>query len=424
MKHNDAPDTKIKWNLKGQLIGNAWIAPKEQSLAYLQYAYKYDLIEKGSDVANQLEAKQAVCEQELNKSVDKMRVAYPNCEDVLTSLLRLTRKGDRCTNMYDVRLDDSFPSCGMNWPPDLKQMTPYLRRADVLKALHIDHDKKPGWTECNGQVGSNFRARNSDPAIDLLPDLLEKGVPTLLFSGKEDLICNHMGTEELIHGMKWSGGTGFEISPGTWAPRRDWTFEGELAGIWQEARNLTYVLFYNASHMVPFDYPRRSRDMLDRFMRVDIASIGGQPADSRIDGQKGLETSVGGHPNSTAAEAAEQEKLDNERWSAYYRSGAIALVVVAVLALCFAWYVWRDRRRLAGYTGLKPVRHGRMMERVLPHDVEAADFDENELENIPPHNMDERRYSLGGMSSEEEGDVGAQKDANGKAGVNGHTGGK
>jgi len=88
--------------------------------------------------------------------------------------------------------------------------------------------------------------------------------------------------------MQWNGGKGFELSPGTWAPRREWVFEGESAGFWQEARNLTYVLFNNSSHMVPFDYARRTRDMLDRFMGVDIGSIGGVPTDSRIDGEKGL----------------------------------------------------------------------------------------------------------------------------------------
>lgn len=43
-----------------------------------------------------------------------------------------------CINMYDVRLRDSYPSCGMSWPPDLESVTPYLRvvssklRANVL----------------------------------------------------------------------------------------------------------------------------------------------------------------------------------------------------------------------------------------------------------------------------------------------------
>ena len=426
LDHNAAPEKPKKWNLKGLLMGNAWISPREQSEAYLGFSYKEGLVKKGTEVGNTLDQHMEVCKNDMAKAMEanEPHVTYHNCESILTDMLYMTRKDGTCYNMYDIRLRDSHPSCGMNWPPDLEYVTPYLRRKDVISALHVDHDKTPGWTECNGQVGNAFRTPKSRPSVTFLPKILET-VPVLLFSGREDLICNHLGTEEMIHNLQWSGGTGFEVAPGTWAPRRDWTFEGELAGMWQTARNLTYVLFYNSSHMVPFDYPRRTRDMLDRFMRVDIASIGGHPADSRIDGQKGLETSVGGHPNSTAAEQAEEKKIDDARWSAYYRSGAIALVVVAVLAVCFGWYVWRDRRQRAGYQGLKQSgAEGRLMaQHVAPRDVEAADFDENELDDLPPQGThDERRYSIGGVSSDEEGDVGTQKD--GKTAANGHTGAK
>ena len=29
--------------------------------------------------------------------------------------------------MYDIRLRDSWPACGNNWPPDLGDVTHYLR---------------------------------------------------------------------------------------------------------------------------------------------------------------------------------------------------------------------------------------------------------------------------------------------------------
>lgn len=311
--------------------------------------------------------------------------------------------------MYDIRLDDDYPSCGMSWPPDLAGMTPYLRRQDVVKALHVNREKQSGWTECGGAVGANFDALKSNASVAILPKILEQ-IPTILFSGDQDFICNHLGTEELIHNMEWNGGKGFELSPGTWAPRRDWTFEGEPAGFYQEARNLTYIVFYNSSHMVPFDYPRRTRDMLDRFIGVDIANIGGTPSDSRIDGEKGIQTSVGGHPNSTTAEEAEKNKLEEAKWAAYYKSGEVALVIVIFLATAWGWYVWRDRRRRAGYKGLfggsstnffRDNARGRN-----GADVEAADFDESELDDLhaPEHreNGYEGKYSLGGASSDEE----------------------
>ena len=344
------------WNLKGLLIGNGWISPLEQYPSYLTYAYKNDLVKAGSSVAATIEAQQASCMAALGAEGGHDRVDLQVCEQILQDSLKSTitkKKGtdDReCVNMYDIRLRDVWPSCGMNWPPDLPEVTTLLRRSEVMRALNIE---VPGhtpvaWNECNGQVGNAFTVAHSKPSVQLLPDIL-KEVPIVLFSGASDLICNHIGTEDLINNLSWNGGKGFEITPGTWAPRRDWQFEGESAGFWQEARNLTYVLFHNSSHMVPFDYARRTRDMLDRFMRVDIANIGGKPTDSRIDGEKGLETSVGGHPNSTAAEEAQREKLAAAKWQAYYKSGEVALVVVLIMAGLWGWYVWRDRRGRGGY---------------------------------------------------------------------------
>lgn len=425
--------TANKWSLKGMLIGNGWIAPEEQYKAYLSYAYERGLIERESEAAKRIESQQAICVKELSKEGGKDHVDLSQCEDILQDILRETQvKGpdgkSQCINMYDIRLKDSYPSCGMNWPPDLSAVTPYLRRSDVVEALHINPEKRTGWTECNGAVGEKFKASNSKPSITLLPDLLAE-VPMVLFSGAEDLICNHIGTEELISNMEWNGGKGFELSAGTWAPRRDWEFEGEAAGFWQEARNLTYVLFYNSSHMVPFDFARRTRDMLDRFMGVDISSIGGTPTNSQIDGEKGLETSVGGHPNSTVAQEAETAKLEAAKWSAYYQSGETALVVVVIAASAWGYCIWRNRRKRIGYRGIfgddTPMALGGARRSIpsgdigmntyrskrMRRDVEAADFDERELNELRIRTPDDTigdNYSLG-SDSDDDDDVDEEK---------------
>lgn len=40
-----------------------------------------------------------------------------------------------CVNNYDVRLTDTHPACGMNWPPDLHDMYPYLGVRPILPPL-------------------------------------------------------------------------------------------------------------------------------------------------------------------------------------------------------------------------------------------------------------------------------------------------
>ncbi|KKY25724.1 putative pheromone processing carboxypeptidase kex1 [Phaeomoniella chlamydospora] len=397
MDRNANAQNQHRWNLSGLLIGNGWIAPQSQYPAYHAFALEHDLYQGNEDLISRVETQEARCFDKLHAADGDDHVDILECEEVLQSILSLTQKDHKCYNMYDVRLKDSYPSCGMNWPPDLTTVTPYLRRADVVEALHINKDKRTGWTECTGAVGGAFTARKSKPSIQLLPSILESGIPILLFSGNQDLICNHIGTESLIHEMSWSNGKGFEISPGVWAPQRQWTVAEEPAGFWQEARNLTYVLFYNASHMVPFDWPRRTRDMLDRFIGVDIGSIGGRPVDSRIDGEKGPETSVGGYPNSTVAQEEEAEKLQEAEWRAYYKSGEAALVVVIIAASVWGWWIWRERRRAqlnfgerGFYSGISNPSFGGANgglsrfgnKRTGAGDLEAGDFDEAELDDL------------------------------------------
>lgn len=412
------------WNLKGLLIGNGWISPRDQYDSYLPFLFKKGLLTKDSDVAKKLQSTIRICQNKMGS--DPGHVDYPDCEGILSSILSMTKNGngkDACWNMYDVRLRDSYPACGMNWPPDLTSITPYLRRSDVIQALHINSAKSAGWQECNGAVGSNFKAKNTPPSVDILPDLLAE-VPILLFSGAEDFICNHVGTENMINNMEWNGGKGFELAPGNWAPRRNWTFEGEVAGFWQEARNLTYVLFHNSSHMVPFDYPRRTRDMLDRFMGVDISSIGGVPTDSRIDGEKGVETTVGGASNNTQAKEEEtHKKIDAAKWAAYQRSGEIVLAIVIVAALAWGYFIWRQRKAHATYralSGSEPSsRNGSRLNfssRRRREDVEAADFDETTLDDlhVETPTASESKYTVGGDddSDDESAAAGPEKKEN------------
>lgn len=400
---------KPKWPLKGLLIGNGWISPFDQYPSYFDFAEREGMIKAGTQTYRNIDALNSVCLSKLDSPGVKNKLEVDECETVMRELLRLTGKNGMCYNMYDIRLQDKFDSCGMNWPPDLQSLEPYLRRQDVVQALNINPAKMmSGWQECKGIVGLTFTAENSRPSVQLLPKLIESGINVLLFSGDKDLICNHVGTETLIHNMKWKGGTGFETSPGVWAPRHDWTFEGEPTGLYQHARNLTYVLFYNASHMVPFDQPRQTRDMLDRFMKVDIASIGGKPADSRIDGYQLPQTSVGGYPNSTAGEQQQEQKMKETEMHAYTKSGEAVLVVVIIGVSVWGFFIWRSRRSRKGYRGV----HGadQMRSSVLDRfhhkrsgaDVEAGDFDEAELDQLHSPGLDRDHYAVGDLSDDDE----------------------
>lgn len=84
------------------------------------------------------------------------------------------------------------------------------QRKDVVAALHAE-EHVSGWTECNNAVGASLRNHNSPASIGLLPGLLEQ-IEVMLFSGEQDLICAHTGTERLIKRLEWEGRSGFGVS--------------------------------------------------------------------------------------------------------------------------------------------------------------------------------------------------------------------
>ncbi|GAA6023747.1 hypothetical protein JCM10207_000245, partial [Rhodosporidiobolus poonsookiae] len=252
-------------------------------------------------------------------------------------------------------------------------------RPDVIKALHAEDGNRNGkqWSQCSGAVAAKFWTPNSVPAVMLLPELLEQ-MPILLYHGDQDLMCAGIGVEKMIEDLEWNGATGFNDS----VPL-DWTVNGEFAGLWQTARNLTYVEVFNSSHMVPMDKPLAAHDMLLRFMQVDTLNSAGSHA--KIPSSLGSELpSVLGatHPNgSTLAGASSGSDLSaadgsaplgasegkgteaatmtdgfdpaHERYYGPRRTAALVVVLVAVVGIVWAVLRWRTGRRRERYRRLK-----------------------------------------------------------------------
>ncbi|TKA55376.1 hypothetical protein B0A53_02300 [Rhodotorula sp. CCFEE 5036] len=289
--------TIIGTPLKGLMIGSGWISPREQYPAYLSYLEQNELVDTSSESYNALQRTVAACERKLTHLASKGgkgMVLVSDCEKILGAMSRATSKDGKCLNSYDTR---EYIPCGQEWPPDMPQVTRYLRRPDVIKALHARDGTRDGkeWSQCSAAVGARFWTPQSVPSVYLLPGLLEK-MPILLFNGDADLMCAGVGVERMIENLEWNGLKGFNDSE-----TYDWFVNGKSAGRWTTARNLTYVSVYNSSHMVPMDQPAASHDMLLRFLQVDTMHSAGSAAviPSRIGSE--IETVLGAtHPNGTS----------------------------------------------------------------------------------------------------------------------------
>ncbi|KAG9086035.1 Cell death protease [Ceratobasidium sp. 370] len=340
--------------LRGVAIGNGWIDGRSQYPAYVDFALEKGLIKRDTKEFERIDRQMQRCWKALNAtSSGKDHVNIGDCEGVMNSitdsLITSVNGKQMCLNVYDIRLSDDFPACGMNWPPDLKDVYTYLRRKDVISSIHATA-KAEAWTECSGTVAQSFSTRVSPASVTLLPGLLERGIKVMLFNGDQDFICNYMGAERLISKLSWSGGVGMGN-----ATTLGWTVNGTQAGWWQQSRNLTYVKVAGASHMVPYDVPVAAHDMILRFMDVDFKLLGGGTGTTvasaignnikqvgAIEGGGGGNTEGG---SGTGGKATPEQ--DKAMWEAYYNAGSAALILVLILAFIGIFLFWRSRRTKA-----------------------------------------------------------------------------
>ncbi|KAG7094004.1 hypothetical protein E1B28_007634 [Marasmius oreades] len=129
---------------------------------------------------------------------------------------------------------------------------------------------------------------DTDPSVEPMAFLTElatnataKGVSIVLYSGNNDALIPHFGTEVAIQNTTFGGIQGFTKKPST--PWYD--DEGKFAGIIHQERGWTYGLFADAGHLIPADKPSQALTFAREFIfgqnqtglvRPDGTVVGGQ----------------------------------------------------------------------------------------------------------------------------------------------------
>ena len=89
-------------------------------------------------------------------------------------------------------------------------------------------------------------------------DLLNAGIPVLIYAGDVDFICNYMGNKAWTLALEWKYQTEFQ-----YAKDMEW---GNESGLVRSSHGLTFLQVYNAGHMVPTDQPVVALKMITQFM--------------------------------------------------------------------------------------------------------------------------------------------------------------
>jgi carboxypeptidase D len=227
--------------LAGAAIGNGWINPKVQGPATIDYSWWHGLIDKPTR--------------------DALHVAWENCMTELGTqdeeeppLFHPFNVQDDCGIMWGILQAAGNPNAYdiTTWDPNVDQVTftseAFYNSPKIKEALHVlnpDHF----WHGC--QAGSGRRRlmhqrmlyMNNDHPLSVVPyiaELLDDGIPVLVYNGDRDMTTNMVGTELCLNEMKWDG-------EDEWldAPRGLWKVDGYPAGWAKEYKKLSFVVVYN-----------------------------------------------------------------------------------------------------------------------------------------------------------------------------------
>ncbi|KAF2485713.1 cpy like protein carboxypeptidase [Neohortaea acidophila] len=161
-------------------------------------------------------------------------------------------------NPYDVR-----KKCkGSNLCYDeLDWIQGYLNKKDVMEALGAEVDS---YDSCNFDINRNFLFAGDwmQPFHRLVPGIL-KEIPVLIYAGDADFICNWLGNLAWTTQLEWPGQKNYAK-----APMEDLKLAADDSkiGSVKSAGNFTFVRIHAGGHMVPYDQPVASLDMLNRWL--------------------------------------------------------------------------------------------------------------------------------------------------------------
>lgn len=253
-------------NLSSVMIGNGCSDFVTITPSYYEMQCKPMTVEPIVSIASCIRQKLALprCEKWLKESCrdsyDAMNcdAAFAFCDSEISTPYMLTGY-----NPYDISKLCDGPLSETLCYPVTKAISTFLDRADIRSLIGVDAAVTGNFSSCSNSVGRDFNV-NGDPMFPTqlyLAALLERGVRTLIYVGANDWICNWVGNERMTLGMEWTGQAAFGEKT-----LEEWTVDGHAAGLTRSHGPLTFATIYNAGHMAPYDMPKESLELVNRWL--------------------------------------------------------------------------------------------------------------------------------------------------------------
>ncbi|OQV21672.1 putative serine carboxypeptidase CPVL [Hypsibius exemplaris] len=144
-------------------------------------------------------------------------------------------------------------------PADMEYYNQYLELCDVRSAIHVGKQEFS-----NGSLVEHFMLEDIAKSSALYLADLMNNYKVLLYNGQLDIICGLPLTEAYLQNLDWSGKDAYKN-----ASRSVWKVDesdDQVAGYVRQVDKFYQVAVRLGGHMLPYDQPRSTFDMMWRFI--------------------------------------------------------------------------------------------------------------------------------------------------------------
>ncbi|KAM9806387.1 probable serine carboxypeptidase CPVL [Syngnathus typhle] len=249
--HKNNPTAKVKINFKGMAIGDGLCDPEVMLGGYGEFLYQTGMIDEvQKDYVNKQTDLGVVLIQQ-QKWVEAFKVFDSLLNGDLAPYPSFFQNATGCTNYFNYMLCQE--------PEDQEYFSTFVTLPQVRRAIHVGKLEFHDGSQVEKHLMQDVM-KSIKPWLGVLMDHYK----VLIYSGQLDVIVAAPLTERFLPTVNWTGANDYKT-----APRFHWKLQPgdtEVAGYVRQVGEFNQVIIRGGGHILPYDQPARSFDMIDRFL--------------------------------------------------------------------------------------------------------------------------------------------------------------
>ncbi|XP_076826848.1 putative serine carboxypeptidase CPVL isoform X2 [Brachyhypopomus gauderio] len=249
--HKNNPSAKVKINFKGVAIGDGLCDPELMLGGYADFLYQTGLVDELQRDYVKLQTDAGVRLIQQQRWIEAFEVFDSLVNGDLVPYPSFLQNATGCTNYFN------YLQC--QEPVDQEYFHEFVTSPAVRLSIHVGNLTFNDGSEVEKHLLQDVM-KSIKPWLGVLMDSYR----VLVYSGQLDVIVAAPLTERFLPTVNWTGADAFKNTE-----RFHWKVQPsdtEVAGYVRQVADFYQVIVRGGGHILPYDQPERSFDMIDRFL--------------------------------------------------------------------------------------------------------------------------------------------------------------